>query len=171
MPAARVVAAPGDNLLLHPFDALLETPQGLDYCHQAAVQRRRDALVRRIGEGRHQLADVTATLSNHNAKLRHQPAQCIGQHGALLNQHLAHFMNAGRRLLHLGLDRDKAHRRAAHRLADRRGIGRVVFVAPQIGLGVSRRDQPHLMPQLGDLDRSAGYTDTIRQPDQRLSRG
>jgi hypothetical protein len=49
------------------------------------------------------------------------------------------------------LDHDKSHRGPADRLADRRGIGGVVLAPPHIGLGVSRRHQPHVMPALGDL--------------------
>ena len=87
-------------------------------------------------------------------------------------------MNPRRSLLRRGLDCDKAHRRPAHRFADcrgprvrplagpRTGSGRVVLVAPHIGLGVSRRDQPHVMPQLGELTRPIMRRCTCLDPDQ-----
>src|SRR6266436_6345028 len=166
VPAGLVVAAPTDNLLLDDLDPSLEPAQGLHDRQQALVQRARYTLVCRIGQDRHQLADMMGTFGDHDAKLRHQPAQRVDQHGALLDQHLTHLVNARRRLLHLGLDRDKAHRWPAHRLADRLGIRRVVLVAPDIGLGIGRWDQPHVVAQLGDLARPIMRRRTRLHPDQ-----
>jgi hypothetical protein len=166
VPAGLIAAAPADDLLLDDLDPTLEAGQGLRDRQQTLVQSCRDALVCRIGEDRDELADMMGTFGNHDAKLRHQPAQCVDQHGALLDQHLAHFMNARRRLLHLGLDRDKAHRGPAHRLADRLGIGRVVLVAPHVGLRIGRRDQPHVVTQLGDLARPIVRRRARLHPDQ-----
>jgi len=45
----------------------------------------------------------------------------------------------------------KSHGRAANRLADRRGIGRVVLVAPDISLHVLRRHQANFVTQLCQL--------------------
>src|SRR6266566_8883851 len=76
------------------------------------------------------------------------------------------LVDAGRRLLHLGLDRDEAHRWAAHRLADRLGVRRIVLVAPDIGLGVGRWDQPRVMAELGDLARPVVRRRTRLHPNQ-----
>jgi hypothetical protein len=158
VPAGLIAAAPADDLLLDDLDPSLEPAQGLCNRQQTLMQRCRYAPVCRIGQDRYQLADMRGTFGDHDAKLRHQPAQRVDQHGALLDQHLAHpcsgqgqaLVNARCRLLCLGLDRDKAHRWPAHRLADRLGIRRVVLVAPYIGLGIGRWDQPHVVAQLGD---------------------
>jgi hypothetical protein len=65
----------------------------------------------------------------------------------------AHLVNPGRRLLGFGLDRDEAHRRPAHRLADRRRVRRILLVPPDIGFRVGRRDQPYVVAQSGQLAR------------------
>ena len=62
-------------------------------------------------------------------------------------------MQDQRRLLRLALDRDKAHRGPAHRLADRRRVGRVVLLPPDIGLDILRRHQPDLVPECRELAR------------------
>jgi hypothetical protein len=103
VPARRIVAAPDDNPLLHDLDPSLETAQGFHDRQQALVQRGRYRLVCRIGQDRHELADMLGSFGHHNAKLGHQPAQGVDQHGALLDQHLAHLVNARRCLLQLVL--------------------------------------------------------------------
>jgi hypothetical protein len=42
----------------------------------------------------------------------------------------------------------KSHRRPANRLADRLGIGRIIFVALDVSLHVFRRHQTNLMTEL-----------------------
>src|SRR5476649_238728 len=69
----------------------------------------------------------------------------------LLDQHLAHTVDAGGGLLRLGLRRDEAHRRAADRLADRRRVGGVVLVAPDIGFDIARRDQTDRVAEPGEF--------------------
>ena len=51
----------------------------------------------------------------------------------------------------LALHRHEAHGRALRRLADRFGIRRIVLLPLDERLHVSRRDQPHLVPELADL--------------------
>jgi hypothetical protein len=75
------------------------------------------------------------------------PAQRVDQLGALLDHKLAHFQQAGLRLLLRLLDRDKAHRRPRRRLADRLGVNAVVFAAFDKRLDVLRRDQLDPVPQ------------------------
>jgi uncharacterized membrane protein len=57
----------------------------------------------------------------------------------------------GLRLGLLALGHHKAHGRALSRLADRLGIRRIVLLARDEGLHVSRRDQSDRMPELADL--------------------
>ena len=90
MTTGCIVAAPADDLLLDPLDALLETAQRFHQRHQAVMQRRWDALVRRIGQDGDQFADESRTLGDDDAIFGHQPAQGVDQHRALFHQHLAH---------------------------------------------------------------------------------
>jgi hypothetical protein len=73
-------------------------------------------------------------------------------------------MDPGVGLLRHALDGDDAHRRPAHRLADRCSIRCVVLVPPHIRLRISRRDQPHLVPQLRQLTRPIVGRRTRLQP-------
>ena len=72
-------------------------------------------------------------------------------------------------LLLLGLDRDKAHRRPAHRLADRRRVRRIVLVPPHIRLGISRRDQPHVCPNCCSARAQYAPCRTPRSPTRQGS--
>ena len=64
------------------------------------------------------------------------------------------------------LDRDEAHRRPAHRLADRRRIGRVVLAAPDVGPDVLRRHQAHLVAKRAQLARPEVGPGAGLQPDE-----
>lgn len=118
-----------------------------------AAQHARDAPIAGVAQDCQQLVEAAPASGRHHPKLRHQAAQLVGEHRALPDQQIAHPMDTNRGLLWCALDRDKAHCRTAHRLADRRRVRRIVLVPPHIGFGVSRRDQPHLMPQLVQLAR------------------
>ena len=63
----------------------------------------------------------------------------------------AQLVQPRRRLLGFALDRDKAHRRPAHRLADRRRVRGIVLVSAYVGLGIGRRDQAHVVADPGQL--------------------
>jgi hypothetical protein len=63
------------------------------------------------------------------------------------NQPVAQAEQHLRRLPLRCLDRNKAHPRPAHRLADRLRIGLVVLVARDIGLDQLRRQHHHLVPK------------------------
>ena len=67
------------------------------------------------------------------------------------HQQIAGPEHDGRCLLGLALDGDEAHGRALGRFADRFGICGIVLLPLDERLHVSRRNQPHLVPQLGDL--------------------
>ena len=45
--------------------------------HQRLMQRRWNAPIRRIGQDRQQLTDMLRSGANHDAELRHQPAQLV----------------------------------------------------------------------------------------------
>ena len=72
MPAGLIAAAPVEDLLVDDLDASLEPAQGLHDHQQALVQRRRNGPVCRIGQDRHELADVMRIFGDDDAKLRHQ---------------------------------------------------------------------------------------------------
>jgi len=56
-------------------------------------------------------------------------------------------------LLLLRFDPHEPHRRAPHRLADCRGVGRIVLVALKVSLHVLRRHQANFMSELRQLPR------------------
>jgi hypothetical protein len=99
VPAGLVVAAPTDDLLLDDLDPSPEPTQALHDRQQALMQRCWDAPVCRVGEDGDELIDVSRTLGDHDAKLGHQPAQRVDQHGALLDQDLANPRLRGVRLV------------------------------------------------------------------------
>jgi hypothetical protein len=75
-------------------------------------------------------------------------------------------VHRGDRLVGFALDWHKPHPRPAHPLADRLGIGRVSLVAPHIGLGIGRRQQPHIMPQRLQLPAPVMRRTARLNPDQ-----
>jgi len=82
----------------------------------------------------------------HHAELRQQAADAVQGGGALLDETLACAVHHQTRLLLLGLDRHEAHGGALHRLADGRGVGRIVLAAQAahaIGRHELGRHQPN----------------------------
>jgi hypothetical protein len=128
-----------------------EPAQRFHHGDQRLAQRAWDAPVFGVAQDHQQLIQPATAGGRHYPEFRHQATQLVFEHCALLDQQIAHPVDPGQRLLLIRLDRDKAHRRTAHRLADRCRVRRIVLVAPHIGLGVSRRDQSHLVPQLLQL--------------------
>jgi hypothetical protein len=61
--------------------------------------------------------------SDDDAKLRRQAAKHVDQLSALADHEVPCPVQGQKRLLFFGLDLDKPHRRAGHRLADRLSIG------------------------------------------------
>src|SRR6476660_3619264 len=64
------------------------------------------------------------------------------------------------------LERHKAHRRTAHRLADRRRVRRIGLVALHIGLHVPRWHQPNVVAELPELARPVMRPRARFHPDQ-----
>ena len=90
-------------------------------------------------------------LGRDQAILGQMTADGVDDLRALAHQQIAGPEHDGRCLLGLALDGDEPHGRALGRLADCFGIRSIVLLPLDERLHVSRRDQPHLMPQLGDL--------------------
>ncbi len=51
------------------------------------------------------------------------------------------------RLTLRAFDRHEPHRRTRYRLADRFSVSRIVFLAAEVGLYITRRHQPNLVAQ------------------------
>src|SRR5215472_18540891 len=112
-----------------------------------AAGRRRDPAVGTIGNNLKQLTGPVATLGRYDAQFGEMPANGVAQHGALTHQQLSGPMQHQRSLLFSGLDCNEAHRWPRHRLADCRGIVRIVFAALQVGLHIARRHQLHCVTE------------------------
>jgi len=100
-------------------------------------------------------------ISLDDPELAQEAAQAVDRGGALLDEPLAHAVDAQPRLLVLALDRNEAHVRPLHCFADRLRVGRVVLAAPAahpIGCDELGRHQPHsvavLYEQPGPVVRS-----------------
>src|SRR3954471_7367390 len=90
-------------------------------------------------------------LACNQAILGQMTADGVDDLRALAHQQIAGPEHDGRCLLGLTLDGDETHGRALGRFADRFGICGIVLLPLDERLHVSRRNQPHLVPQLGDL--------------------
>ena len=77
-------------------------------------------------------------------------AERVNQLRALPDQKIPRPEQHGARLLSLGLNRDKAHRRSTGSLSDRFRVSRIVLLTLDERFDVSRWDQSNLMPELTD---------------------
>ena len=71
--------------------------------------------------------------------------------GELPDQKIPRSEQHGARLLSLGLNSDKAHRRSTCRLSDRFRVSRIILLALDERFDIRRRDQSNCVPQAGDL--------------------
>ena len=110
---------------------------------------RRGGVAHEVGE----LAEVPRPFARHQAELGEVAAHRVDQLGALPDQESPGPMQHGRGLLLDRLDRDEAHGRPDHGLADRLGVGGVVLVRLDEGLHVLGRDQPDLVAEGLQLPR------------------
>ena len=91
-------------------------------------------------------------LRQHDPELAQEATDAVDGGGALLDQALAHPVHAQPCLLVVALDRNKAHVRPLHGLADRPGVGGVVLAAlaaHPIGCDELGRHQPNSVALLG----------------------
>src|SRR5689334_7690686 len=86
-------------------------------------------------------------------------AERVDQLRALPDQKVPRPEQHGARLLFLGLNRDKAHRRPTCRLSDRFRIGRIVLLALDERFDVGGWDQSNLVPEVTD-----GPSPVVRAP-------
>jgi hypothetical protein len=136
--------------------------------HQAQYrqQHRRDPLVAgRDALG--QLGEAAPPRRRNDAELGQLTAHAVDQLGVLPDQQFARPFEPARGLARDALDRDKAHVRTADRGADRCRIARVVLVAPDERLDVSRRDQAHIVTQRAQLARPVMGRAARLDPNQR----
>src|SRR3954454_22754601 len=87
-------------------------------------------------------------------------AERVYQLCALPDQKIPRPEQHGARLLSLGLNRDKAHRRSTGSLSDRFRIGGIVLLALDEGFDVGGWDQSNLMPEVTDGSPPAMRTPT-----------
>jgi hypothetical protein len=92
-------------------------------------------------------------LRRDHADLGQVAAQAVRQLRALANQHLACLVAHQRRLVQERAHADKPHRRPPHGFANRRRVGRVVLLPPNIRLDIGRRHHPCVMAKLDQLAR------------------
>jgi hypothetical protein len=113
----------------------------------------RDQLARQCGQlviccdALEQRFDLAQPLGGGQSELGGIAADRIGELRAIADQPIAQTDQHQRGLLLGGLDRDEAHRRPAHRLTQRFGIGRIVLAALDVRFDILRRDQPHFVSE------------------------
>src|SRR3954465_12781476 len=99
-------------------------------------------------------------LRGHDAVLRQMTAERVYQLRALPDQKIPRPKQHGARLLSLGLNRDKAHRRSTCSLSDRFRIGGIVLLALDEGFDVGGWDQSTLRPEVTDGPTPVGRAPT-----------
>src|SRR5690349_18805026 len=90
------------------------------------------------------------SLRGHDAVLRQMTAERVNQLRALPDQKIPRPEQHGVRLLSLGLNRDKTHRRSTCSLRDRFRVGRIVLLALDERFDIGGWDQSNLMPEVPD---------------------
>ena len=162
--SADAVMKPIPGMVLSPLGQLVATKPGLHILLERADPdlQRADLL----GQGDDDLAGQRGNVRRHafgklidefqrvlNACGQHQPelsqlgSDHVDQLGALAHQQGARPVQRQDRLLFGRLDRDEAHGRARHRLADRCRVARIRLAALDVERDVDRRHQLHFVPQ------------------------
>src|SRR3954452_14226941 len=93
---------------------------------------------------------IRRPLRGHDAVLRQMTPECVNQLRALPDQKIPRPEQHGARLLSLGLNRDKAHRRSTGSLSDRFRVSRIVLLTLDEGFDIGGWDQSNLMPEIPD---------------------
>jgi hypothetical protein len=102
------------------------------------------------------------SMARATPELRGQTPKHVDQLGALSNHEVSCAMQGKKRLLVLGLDLDKPHRRPRHGLANGFCIDRIGLAPLHVGFDVHRWHQPDSMTELRKLTapvvaRCAGF--------------
>ncbi len=84
-------------------------------------------------------------------ELTQNAADHVHDLGALSDDQIPCSMDGENSLLILGFDLNKAHGGAAHRFADRFGVGRVCLAALYIGFDIGRWHQTNIMAELAQF--------------------
>ena len=132
-----------------PFDQHELGPQRL----KAFPRYKRQPLVGPVVDEPKEPLHAVAADPGDNAKLGHVSSDRINQGRTLTHEQLSGSMQHQHRLLLFRLDRNKTHRWPRHCLADRFRVRRIVLVPLDVGLHISGRHQPHVVPKLRDLPR------------------
>src|SRR5271167_1363843 len=111
-----------------------------------------------------QIIGMLRALRRVDADLGQMPAQRVERRRPLAGEQLA-----GPMAHQLGLVLDRPHRhepltRPPRCLANRRGIDRVVLVAPDVGLHMRGRDQPHFEADASNCPPNDAPTGTLPSP-------
>lgn len=114
-------------------------------------RRRRNVGNRALDDAPRHLQRALKTGRHVDAELRQEAAHHVHQLGALLDQQVAGAVHRQRRLLIARLHRPEPHGGPRHRLANRLRVRGVGFAPLDRGLHVSRRHQPHIMAEAGQL--------------------
>src|SRR4051794_9059699 len=93
---------------------------------------------------------IRRPLRSHDAVLRQMTAERVYQLRALPDQKIPRPEQHGARLLSLGLNRDKAHRRSTCSLSNRFRVSRIVLLTLDERFDVGGWDQSNLMPEVTD---------------------
>jgi hypothetical protein len=96
---------------------------------------------------RPQVGEASMALRRDDPEFRQHRPKAVHQLRALLEKQVARPLQRPRRLLRLALDRNRPDLGASRRDADRRGVARVGLVALDERVHISRRKQPHIVPQ------------------------
>ena len=151
--ACLVCLVPSQDARLDHRDPL---PQGIDVVEQAPnglAGLVREHLRFELAHAAMQLVHPPDALARHDAELAKQTARGVDRCRPLPHQQRPNSVSCQDALLLARLDRDEAHVRPAHRLADRLGVGSIGLVTLDVGLDVLRRDQAHGVTKPDELAR------------------
>jgi hypothetical protein len=146
-------------------DRLVEVAQLHHERRQRLTHDQRYRLVTRL-DAIGQFAAVSRPLRRDHADLGQVPAQAVQQLRSLRNQHLPRLVTHHYGLVLQRAHADKSHRRPCHRLANHRRVRRVVLLPTHVGLHVSRRHHPGVMPKLDQLARPMMRRPAGLEPDK-----
>ena len=144
---------PPPDLFLELVDPKFQGLQLLDDDRQSGDRSSRQNAFRLVLDHGRQLSDVLDALGHDDAKLGKVAAQGIDQHGALADEQASRPVQHQHALLLRALDRNEAHRRPGHCLADRFGVGRIILLPLDVRFHIVRWHEAHVVAKASDLTR------------------